>query len=42
MGRIAEHYRLPLLPVSAATRARLEKLTAELGLLAEQPNQKAS
>lgn len=42
MGRIGAHYRLPLLPVSAATRARLEKLTAELGLLAEQRSQKAS
>ena len=33
MGRINENYRLPLLPVSAGTRARLEKLAHEIGLL---------
>jgi 4-hydroxy-tetrahydrodipicolinate synthase len=38
MGKIGEHYRLPMLPVSAATRARLETLTAELGLLADHPS----
>ena len=37
MGRIGENYRLPMLPVSAETRSRLEKLAAELGLLAEHP-----
>ena len=33
MGRIAEHYRLPMVPVQPATRAYLEKLAGELGLL---------
>jgi len=33
MGRIGEHYRLPIVPVSANTRSRLEKLAGELGLL---------
>ena len=33
MGKISENYRLPLLPVSAGTRARLERLAADLGLL---------
>jgi 4-hydroxy-tetrahydrodipicolinate synthase len=42
MGRIGEHYRLPLLPVSAATHARLERLTSELGLLADQPSPRAT
>jgi len=36
MGRIAEHYRLPMVPVQPATRVYLEKLAAELGLLAPQ------
>ena len=34
MGKFGEHYRLPMLPVSAGTRARLERLASELGLLA--------
>jgi 4-hydroxy-tetrahydrodipicolinate synthase len=33
MGRCTAHVRLPLVPPSAATRARLEQLAAELGLL---------
>ncbi len=37
MGKIGENYRLPLTPVSSATRARLEKLAGELGLLAHRP-----
>ena len=37
MGRIEESYRLPMTPVSPATRARLERLVGELGLLAEAP-----
>jgi 4-hydroxy-tetrahydrodipicolinate synthase len=37
MGRIQEVYRLPIVPVSPATRARLERLVGELGLLAEAP-----
>lgn len=36
MGRLGEHYRLPMVPVQPATRAYLEKLAAELGLLAQQ------
>ena len=35
MGKIGEHYRLPMLPVTAGTRARLERLASELGLLAQ-------
>ena len=34
MGRCSHHVRLPLVPPPAATRARLERLAAELGLLA--------
>lgn len=34
MGRIEENYRLPMLKVKPETRARLEKLAAEVGLLA--------
>lgn len=34
MGRIGEHYRLPMVPVQPATRVYLEQLAAELGLLA--------
>ncbi len=34
MGRIQEVYRLPMLPVLPPTRAHLEKLAEELGLLA--------
>ena len=37
MGKIGEHYRLPMVPVSATTRARLEKLAGELGLLVHAP-----
>jgi 4-hydroxy-tetrahydrodipicolinate synthase len=33
MGRCADHVRLPLVPPTAATRARLERLAGELGLL---------
>ncbi len=33
MGRCSDHVRLPLVPPSAATRARLERLGGELGLL---------
>jgi 4-hydroxy-tetrahydrodipicolinate synthase len=33
MGRVGEHVRLPLVPPTAATRARLERLAGELGLL---------
>jgi hypothetical protein len=33
MGRATDHVRLPLVPPSAATRARLESLASELGLL---------
>ena len=35
MGRIEENYRLPMVRVKPETRARLEKIAAELGLLAE-------
>jgi 4-hydroxy-tetrahydrodipicolinate synthase len=37
MGKVEEHYRLPMTPVSSATRARLERLAGEFGLLAEAP-----
>ena len=33
MGRCTDHVRLPLVPPTAATRARLERLAGELGLL---------
>jgi len=33
MGRIEEKLRLPMVPVTAATRQKLEKLLGELGLL---------
>jgi len=33
MGRIEENYRLPMLPGKKETRAKLEKIAAELGLL---------
>jgi len=33
MGRIGEHYRLPLVPMKKDTRAKLEKIAAEAGLL---------
>jgi 4-hydroxy-tetrahydrodipicolinate synthase len=34
MGRIGENYRLPMLPVKKETKIKLEKIAAELGLLA--------
>ncbi|HSM85104.1 MAG TPA: 4-hydroxy-tetrahydrodipicolinate synthase [Candidatus Limnocylindrales bacterium] len=34
MGRVEEVYRLPMVPVKKETRARLEKIAAEVGLLA--------
>ena len=37
MGRTTDHVRLPLVPPSAATRARLERLVGELGLLKHAP-----
>jgi len=37
MGRIGEHYRLPMVPVSPATRAMLERLAGEVGLLVHAP-----
>jgi 4-hydroxy-tetrahydrodipicolinate synthase len=37
MGKLGEHYRLPMVPVSPATRARLEKVAGELGLLVRGP-----
>ena len=37
MGRIDEQFRLPMVPVSAATRAFLEKLAGEMGLLVHAP-----
>ncbi len=33
MGRIEEHCRLPIIPVTPATRSRLEKVASEAGLL---------
>lgn len=33
MGRIEENFRLPMLPVKKETRAKLEKIASELGLL---------
>jgi 4-hydroxy-tetrahydrodipicolinate synthase len=33
MGKIGEHYRLPLVPMKKETRAKLEKIAAEAGLL---------
>jgi 4-hydroxy-tetrahydrodipicolinate synthase len=37
MGRCSDHVRLPLVPPTAATRARLERLAGELGLLKHVP-----
>ncbi len=37
MGKLEENYRLPMVPVSPATRSRLEKLAGELGLLVDGP-----
>ena len=33
MGRIQEVYRLPLLPMKKETRAKIEKIATELGLI---------
>jgi len=33
MGKIEEVYRLPMVPVKAETRARLEKIASDVGLL---------
>jgi 4-hydroxy-tetrahydrodipicolinate synthase len=37
MGKLREEYRLPIVPVSSGTRARLERLAGELGLLVHGP-----
>ena len=37
MGRIGENYRMPMVPVSPATRAFLERMAGELGLLVYGP-----
>jgi 4-hydroxy-tetrahydrodipicolinate synthase len=37
MGKCGEHLRLPLVPPTAATRAKLERLAGELGLLKHAP-----
>jgi 4-hydroxy-tetrahydrodipicolinate synthase len=37
MGRCSDHVRLPLVPPAAATRAKLERLAGELGLLKQVP-----
>jgi len=37
MGRCSDHVRLPLVPPSAATRAKLERLAGELSLLKHAP-----
>lgn len=37
MGKCGEYYRLPMLPVSGANRARLERIAGELGLLIHAP-----
>ena len=37
MGRCGEHLRLPLVPPTSATRAKLERLASELGLLKHTP-----
>jgi 4-hydroxy-tetrahydrodipicolinate synthase len=36
MGRLEENYRLPMVPVTSATRQRLATLAEELGLLVKQ------
>ena len=36
MGRIEEVYRLPMLPIKKETRAKLEQLVHELGLVKKQ------
>jgi 4-hydroxy-tetrahydrodipicolinate synthase len=35
MGRLEENYRLPMVPVTPATRQKLKVLAAELGLLSK-------
>jgi 4-hydroxy-tetrahydrodipicolinate synthase len=37
MGKCGDHLRLPLVPPTAATRAKLERLAGELGLLKHTP-----
>jgi 4-hydroxy-tetrahydrodipicolinate synthase len=37
MGRCSDHVRLPLVPPTAGTQARLERLAGELGLLKHAP-----
>ncbi len=37
MGRIEENYRLPLVPMKKETRARLEKIAVDVGLLQANP-----
>jgi 4-hydroxy-tetrahydrodipicolinate synthase len=37
MGKLGENYRLPMLPVAPGTRARLERVAGELGLLVHGP-----
>ena len=37
MGKCGEYYRLPMVPVSGANRARLERIAGELGLLIHAP-----
>lgn len=37
MGRCSDHVRLPLVPPAAPTRAKLERLAGELGLLKQAP-----
>ncbi|MFP5229390.1 MAG: dihydrodipicolinate synthase family protein, partial [Acidobacteriota bacterium] len=37
MGKLEEQYRLPMVPVSPGTRAFLEKIAGELGLLVHAP-----
>jgi 4-hydroxy-tetrahydrodipicolinate synthase len=39
MGRLAETYRLPMVPVATATRRNLERLVGELGLLTYAPQE---
>ena len=36
MGRMEENYRLPLVPMKKETRAKLEKIAGEVGLLQPQ------
>ncbi|HVT97696.1 MAG TPA: 4-hydroxy-tetrahydrodipicolinate synthase [Acidobacteriaceae bacterium] len=41
MGKLEEHYRLPMVPVSDGTRAFLERMAGELGLLVQAPQSEA-